>query len=116
MIFYSENNNSIKIQIPWILVIYILLRNRILSYEVDQTCFWSFHDEEVKVHLTREKRHANDARDLSEKSKIEFIDRYLELSGNLTDEQRKRITEIADKCPVHKTLTNGLQVNTTLKD
>ena len=72
--------------------------------------------EEVKVHLTREKRHANDARDLSEKSKIEFIDRYLELSGNLTDEQRKRITEIADKCPVHKTLTNGLQVNTTLKD
>ena len=71
---------------------------------------------EVKVHLTREKRHANDARDLSEKSKIEFIDRYLELSGNLTDEQRKRITEIADKCPVHKTLTNGLQVNTTLKD
>lgn len=71
--------------------------------------------EEVKVHLTREKRHADDAQDLSEKSKMEFIDRFIELTGDLTKEQRDRIVEIADKCPVHKTLTNGLKVNTTLK-
>lgn len=72
--------------------------------------------EEVKVHLTREKRHAEDANGLGEKDKLEFIDRYVELTGDLTDEQRQRILEIADKCPVHKTLTNGLKVNTTLKE
>lgn len=72
--------------------------------------------EEVKVHLTREKRHAEDATDLNEKNKLEYIDRYIELNGNLSNEQRVRILEIANKCPVHKTLSNGLEVNTTLKD
>lgn len=71
--------------------------------------------DEVKVHLTREKRHAADAETLDEKSKMEFIDRELELTGRLTEEQRNRIVEIADKCPVHKTLTQGLTVTTTLK-
>ncbi|OEK06916.1 bifunctional alpha/beta hydrolase/OsmC family protein [Roseivirga misakiensis] len=71
--------------------------------------------QEVKVHLSREKRHATDAINLDEKSKVEFIDRELELTGNLTEDQRNRIVEIADKCPVHKTLTKGLQVTTVLK-
>ncbi|PWL30674.1 bifunctional alpha/beta hydrolase/OsmC family protein [uncultured Roseivirga sp.] len=71
--------------------------------------------DEVKVHLSREKRHSEDAEDLGEHSKIEVIDRYVELSGDLTEEQRERILEIADKCPVHKTLTNGLTVHTKLK-
>ncbi len=71
--------------------------------------------QEVKVHLSREKRHAADAAVLDEKSKVEFIDRALELTGNLTEEQRNRIVEIADRCPVHKTLTHGLTVTTTLK-
>lgn len=71
--------------------------------------------DEVKVHLSREKRHSEDAEDLGEHSKIEVIDRYVELSGDLTQEQRERILEIADKCPVHKTLTNGLTVHTKLK-
>lgn len=71
--------------------------------------------DEVKVHLTREKLHSEDAEKLEDKSKIETIDRYVELTGDLTEEQRKRILEIADKCPVHKTLTNGLTVHTKLK-
>lgn len=71
--------------------------------------------DEVKVHLSREKRHAADAANLDEKSKVEFIDRELELTGNLTDEQRNRIVQIADRCPVHKTLTHGVVVNTKLK-
>ncbi len=70
---------------------------------------------EVKVHLNREKRHAADAESLDEKSKVEIIDLELELSGNLTDAQRARIAEIAGRCPVHKTLTQGLAVNTILK-
>lgn len=72
--------------------------------------------EEVKVHLTYEKRHAPDATDLGEKSQMEVIERYIELNGDLSREQRERILQIADKCPVHKTLTNGLTVSTTLKD
>lgn len=71
--------------------------------------------QEVKVHLSREKRHAADATDLRESSKVEFIDRELELTGDLTEEQRNRIVQIADKCPVHRTLTKGLRVNTILK-
>lgn len=71
--------------------------------------------DEVKVHLTREKRHSEDAEDLGKHSKIEVIDRYVEITGDLTQEQRERILEIADKCPVHKTLTNGLTVHTKLK-
>ena len=70
--------------------------------------------DEVKVHLTREKRHAEHAEQMDEASKIEVIDRHLELTGDLTQAQRDRMVEIANKCPVHKTLTKGLEVNTSL--
>jgi len=71
--------------------------------------------DEVKVHLSREKRHAADAETLDNKSLMEFIDIELELTGDLTDEQRNRMIEIAHKCPVHKTLTNGLKINVAEK-
>lgn len=72
--------------------------------------------EEVKVHLTRAKRHVEDVGSgEAEGGQMEFIDREIELTGNLTQEQRDRILQIADKCPVHKTLTHGLIVNSTLK-
>ena len=72
--------------------------------------------QEVKVHLTREKRHAPDAEDPeNHATQIEFIDREIEFSGKLTAEQKERLLQIADKCPVHKTLTNGLTVNSFLK-
>jgi putative redox protein len=41
------------------------------------------------------------------------IARTLQLDGELDAEQRLRLTEIADKCPVHKTLTNQIVINTT---
>ncbi|MFT6054588.1 MAG: putative redox protein [Roseivirga sp.] len=73
--------------------------------------------EEVKVHLSREKRHAEDiSSEGAEGGQMEFIDREIELSGNLTQEQRERILQIADKCPVHKTLTHGLRINSILKE
>lgn len=71
--------------------------------------------DEIKVHLTREKRHAADAESLNDQSKMEFIDLELEILGNINEEERKRIVEIALKCPVHKTLTNGLKVNISEK-
>ncbi|MCE7994977.1 MAG: OsmC family protein [Roseivirga sp.] len=71
--------------------------------------------DEVKVHMTREKRHAADADSTDDPAgKLEFIDLDLELHGNLSEEDRQGILRIAHKCPVHKTLVNGLIVNAKL--
>jgi putative redox protein len=40
--------------------------------------------------------------------------RHVALRGNLTDEQRARLLDIANKCPVHKTLTNPIRIDTDL--
>ena len=72
--------------------------------------------EEVKVHMSREKRYDEDAKNPDDKQrKMEFIDREIEISGNMTQAQKERMIEIADRCPVHKTLTHGLSINTTEK-
>jgi putative redox protein len=42
------------------------------------------------------------------------IDRKIELIGNLTDEQRKKLFEISNKCPIHKTLSYGAKINSSL--
>jgi putative redox protein len=52
-------------------------------------------------------------RDLSSKP-IDIFDRALVLGGRLDDEQRQRLLEIAEMCPVHKMLTAGAAVATTL--
>ena len=43
------------------------------------------------------------------------ISRDIELTGALTPEDRERLLTIANKCPVHKTLTNPINIETTLK-
>jgi putative redox protein len=40
--------------------------------------------------------------------------RELQLIGDLTDEQRARLLQIANACPVHKTLTNPIEIQTSL--
>jgi uncharacterized OsmC-like protein/pimeloyl-ACP methyl ester carboxylesterase len=79
--------------------------------------------ESVTVHLSHEKVHASDGAACGEdgpaaaggrSQKIDRIERVLELDGELTDEQRDRLVEIADKCPVHKTLTTQTVVETRL--
>jgi len=71
---------------------------------------------EVKVHIDHFKDHANDCENMEDpKSKIDHFSRLIELEGDLTEEQKKRLLEIADKCPVHKTLHNPVKVKTTLK-
>ena len=42
------------------------------------------------------------------------IDRKIELMGNLTDEQKNRLFEISNKCPIHKVLTNSVKINSNL--
>jgi len=47
--------------------------------------------------------------------RVDNIDREIELIGPLDDAQRQRMMEIADKCPVHRTLQSNVVINTKLK-
>ena len=69
----------------------------------------------VEVHTSYSKTHAQDCEDCeSPAAKIDTFDREIKLSGNLDEKQTARILQIADKCPVHKTLHSETQVITTL--
>jgi putative redox protein len=47
--------------------------------------------------------------------KIDRIEREIELSGELSDEQRRRLLDIANKCPVHQTLERRNEIVTALR-
>ena len=67
----------------------------------------------VTVRLSHSKIYAADCASCETKEgKIDRIDRAITLSGNLDDDQRKRLLEIADKCPVHRTLTSEIDIRT----
>ncbi|PWQ93883.1 bifunctional alpha/beta hydrolase/OsmC family protein [Leucothrix arctica] len=69
--------------------------------------------EDVNVTLNHERIHTDDCADCEgESGKIERITRDVELKGDLTDAQRKRLIEIADRCPVHRTLEGDLVIRT----
>jgi putative redox protein len=71
--------------------------------------------EEVEVHLDHAKVHCDDCGEPERAgAKIDQFDRYIQLKGVLSEEQKQRLLEIADKCPVHKTLHQTVKVNTTL--
>lgn len=71
--------------------------------------------EEIVVHLDHKKIHAKDCMDCeSESGKIDVIERAIELHGELNDEQRNALLEIADKCPVHRTIHSEIKVRSTL--
>jgi putative redox protein len=66
-----------------------------------------------KVHVTLE--HSKEAREGENDGKpVDMIDRIVRLDGALDDEQRARLIEIAEKCPVHRTLTNRIDISTML--
>ena len=73
--------------------------------------------EAVRVELTHEKIHATDC-DACESgsAKIDRIQRTLFLSGDLSTEQIEKIRQIADKCPVHRTLHATVRVETHLAE
>ncbi len=73
--------------------------------------------EKVSVTLKHDKVHAEDCADCeSREGKIDRIEREIALSGNLDQGQRERLLEIADKCPVHRTLHSTVSVVSRLKD
>ena len=71
--------------------------------------------ETIRVHLRHSKVHATDCADCETKpAKLDRIERDIELVGALDDEQRARLLEIADRCPVHRTLTSTIDIQTRL--
>jgi putative redox protein len=72
---------------------------------------------EVDVMVDHAKSHADDGlpNDDGATGKIDKFTRYLALSGDLDEKQRSRLLEIANRCPVHRTLLSDIHIETTLK-
>ena len=61
----------------------------------------------VTTRLQHSNVHADDCAECeTEEGKIDWIELRIELDGPLSDEQRSQLLEIAEKCPVHQTLTS----------
>lgn len=72
---------------------------------------------ETLVELRHSRVHASDCADCeSTEGKIDVIERRISLSGDLSEEQRQRLLEIADRCPVSKTLTSEIKVRSELAE
>jgi len=71
--------------------------------------------EEVVVRLGHSRIHAADCAECETKEgMLDRIDRELELKGPLTPEQKARLLEIAEKCPVHRMLTSEVNIRSWL--
>ena len=68
--------------------------------------------ERVRVRLRQRRVHAKDCAECESDAGdfIHHIERAVELEGELTEEQRARLQEIAHRCPVHRTLTSEIAV------
>ena len=72
---------------------------------------WPLHG--VRIHLRTERAHEQDCEKCEqEEVGLPRIARRIELAGPLSDEQRDRLHQIADRCPVKQTLQRGLVVET----
>ena len=72
--------------------------------------------ERVSVTLRHAKIHAKDCAECeTETGKVDHVRRFVTIEGPLDDDQRQRLLEIADKCPVHRTLHSEVWVETTLE-
>jgi uncharacterized OsmC-like protein/fermentation-respiration switch protein FrsA (DUF1100 family) len=73
--------------------------------------------ERTTVTLKHSKIHAQDCAECETKDgMLDQIDRVIGMEGNLDAEQRKKLMEIADKCPVHRTLTSEIHIVTRAAD
>jgi putative redox protein len=71
--------------------------------------------EAVRVRLRHAKVHAADCEQAETKvGMLDCIERDVELIGPLDSDQRARLLEIANKCPVHRTLTSEIVIRTRL--
>jgi len=69
----------------------------------------------VVVRLEHSRVHAVDCAECETKEgMLDRIDREISLSGTLTEEQRARLLWIAERCPVHRTLTSEVNIRSGL--
>jgi len=69
--------------------------------------------EDVHVQLEHSRRHGDDCKNCDDtKSKVETITRTIKLTGQLSEDQHERMVEIANRCPVHRTLESDLKIKT----
>jgi len=69
----------------------------------------------VTVRLEHSRIHATDCAECETKEgKLDRIEREIWLEGVLTDEQRARLLDIAERCPVHRTLVSEINIRTRL--
>ncbi|HET8887131.1 MAG TPA: bifunctional alpha/beta hydrolase/OsmC family protein [Salinimicrobium sp.] len=70
----------------------------------------------IETHVNYNKKHAQDCKNCSsEDAKIDQFECLIEIEGNISEEQRMKLLEIAKKCPVHKTLIGNIKIETSLK-
>ena len=68
----------------------------------------------VETHVNHSKTHAQDCEQCEDvNSKIDTFDRAISFTGKLDEKQTERLLEIADKCPVHKTLHQKVNIKTS---
>ena len=73
--------------------------------------------ENIQVHLSHKRVHAQDCAECETRDgRVDEMERIIEYQGQLTEEQHQRLLEIADKCPVHKTLEGEIKVRTRSKN
>ncbi len=70
----------------------------------------------VEVHLDTRKMYARDCEDCESdpNAKVDVIECMIRFQGELDEEQVRRLTEISERCPVHRTLTSETRIRTTL--
>ena len=68
--------------------------------------------ERVTVRLRQQRIHAKDCVECAQSTEgfVHRIERSVTIEGDLTEEQRARLQEIAHKCPVHKTITSKIVI------
>jgi uncharacterized OsmC-like protein/alpha-beta hydrolase superfamily lysophospholipase len=73
--------------------------------------------EDVDITLSHSREHNKDCEDCDEPTaRLDVLSRSITLTGNLSDAERTRLLQIADRCPVHKTLEGDLQIRTELAE
>ena len=71
--------------------------------------------EGVQVQLAHSRIHAEDCADCeSQPQSLDRIDRKISFAGKLSADQLQRLREIADRCPVHRTLSSKVQIHTSV--
>jgi len=68
----------------------------------------------VHIVLEHSREHVDDCQSCNnDDNRIDVIDRSITLEGDLSEEDRRKLLEIAEKCPVHRTLENRIDIHTT---